>query len=34
MEESIKAYEKAKELLIQKADSLENDLLNPKQNKK
>ncbi len=34
MEESIKAYEKAKELLIQKADSLENDLLNPKQNNK
>ena len=30
LEESIKAYEKAKELLMKKADSIENDLLNPK----
>ena len=34
MEEAIKAYEKAEELLMKKSDSIENDLLNPKQNNK
>jgi len=34
MEEAIKAYDKSKELLMKKAESIEKDLLNPKQNNK